>query len=50
MTKTVTTNGTTFRIRYSYKREDGTLWHVLDTNGEPIAFLFGEFGDEFPVT
>lgn len=50
MLKTITTNGTTFRVRYTYKRSDGSFWYVLDTNGETVPFLFGEFGDEFPAT
>lgn len=41
-------NGRQWEIRYSYQREDGTLWHVVDTHGKDGPFL-GDFGDEWPA-
>lgn len=41
--------GKRYRVRYVYKRDDGTLWKVLDTNGETVPTLGGEFGDELQV-
>ena len=46
--KEIKMNGRQWKIRYSYQREDGTLWHVIDTQGENGPFL-GEFGDEWPA-
>lgn len=38
-------DGVSYKIRYTYKRNDGTEWYVLlDAEN-----LMGEFGDEFPV-
>ena len=44
--KTITIEGNTYKIRYTYKRDDGTLWHVLLVDGG----FYGEFGDEWPVS
>lgn len=42
--KTITINGITYKIRYTYTRTDGSAWHVLDVDGG----FGGEFGDEVP--
>jgi hypothetical protein len=42
---TVTINGTSYKVRYTYRRPDGSLWAVLLCDGE----LQGEFGDEWPA-
>jgi hypothetical protein len=47
--KTLTVAGVEYRVRYTYKRDDGSLWFVLDTNGETVPTLKGEFGDEWPA-
>jgi hypothetical protein len=45
-TKTIRIEGITYNVRYTYKRDDGTLWYVLaDAEG-----LYGEYGDEWPVS
>lgn len=44
--KTIRIEGIIYKIRYTYKRDDGTLWYVLS---DTEAF-FGKFGDEFPVS
>lgn len=46
MAKTIRIDGITYKIRYTYKRDDDTLWHVLsDASG-----LQGKYGDEWPAT
>ena len=44
MKRTIKIDGIEYTVRYTYKREDGTLWNVLDTEGG----FYGEFGDEWP--
>lgn len=39
-------DGIKYKIRYTYKREDGTLWHVL----LGATGLYGKHGDEWPVS
>ena len=44
MKRQIRIDGVNYQIRYTYEREDGTLWNVLlDAKG-----LYGEFGDEWP--
>ena len=38
-------DGTTYTIRYAYKREDGTIWLVL----AGAKGLYGDHGDEWPA-
>lgn len=44
--KMIRIDGITYKIRYTYKRDNGTLWHVLlGAEG-----FYGEYGDEWPVS
>ena len=44
MTHTIKIDGIDYRVRYAYKRDDGTTWYVLlDAEG-----FYGEHGDEWP--
>lgn len=45
MTKQIKINGTVYQVRYTYTREDGSVWLVLRCDGG----LQGEFGDEWPA-
>jgi len=47
----ITIQGQTLKVRYTYQREDGTIWHVLDTIDCPNQKGpgHGEFGDEWPA-
>ncbi|MFA6198810.1 MAG: hypothetical protein WC679_00135 [Bacteroidales bacterium] len=42
---TIKIDGVVYKIRYSYRRDDGTLWYVLDVSGG----FSGDFGDEVQV-
>jgi len=44
--QTIRIDGITYKIRYAYKRNDGTIWLVL-ANAEG---LYGKYGDEWPVS
>lgn len=44
--KMIKIDGVNYKIRYTYKREDGTEWFVLMGANN----LYGEFGDEWPVS
>jgi len=44
--KTIRIEGVTYRIRYTYKKDDGTLWYVL----LDAESFYGKFGDEWPVS
>jgi len=42
--------GAEYEVRYTYNREDGTVWYVLkDKAGFPATDLLGDFGDEWPA-
>ena len=44
MKRTIRIDGVDYTVRYTYKKDDGTLWNVLlDAQG-----FYGEFGDEWP--
>ena len=43
MKRTIRIDGVDYDVRYTYKREDGTVWHVLNATN-----LMGKFGDEWP--
>ena len=44
MKRTIRIDGTTYEVRYTYQKEDGTVWNVLlGAEG-----FYGEFGDEWP--
>ena len=42
--KIININGIEYKIRYKYKRDDGSNWIVLDVSGG----FWGQFGDEIP--
>jgi hypothetical protein len=44
--KLIKIDGITYKIRYAYKREDGTIWFVL-ANAEG---LYGKYCDEWPAS
>jgi hypothetical protein len=46
----ITIQGQTLKVRYTYQREDGTVWHVLNTLDCPdqTGPGYGDFGDEWP--
>ena len=44
--KTIRIDGVTYKIRYTYKREDGSLWYVL----LDATCFYGKFGDEWAVS
>lgn len=44
--KTIRIDGVTYKIRYTYQREDGTWWYVL----LDATRFYGEFGDEWAVS
>jgi hypothetical protein len=44
--KQIKLDGITYKVRYAYKRDDGTVWLVLNVDGG----FYGEFGDEVPAS
>jgi len=44
MKRKIRIDGVDYRVRYTYQREDGTIWNVLLN---AVGF-YGEFGDEWP--
>jgi len=45
MKNTIMINGTDYKVRYEFTKEDGSTWIVLDVDGG----FYGEFGDEWPL-
>jgi len=43
--KKITIKGVVYKIRYTYTREDGSIWYVLNVT-DVTAVFEGEYGDE----
>jgi len=41
----ISIRGTIYKVRYTYRKEDGSEWYVTDATGG----LQGKYGDEWPV-
>lgn len=46
MTKQIKIDGSFYTVRYTYTKENGSVWYVLLVDGG----FFGEFGDEVPAS
>ena len=44
----ITINGITCKVRYTYTKDDGTVWHVLNIGDMDHGPGRGDYGDEWP--
>jgi len=47
--KALTINGTVFRVRYTFQKDNGSFWHVLDIGDLDYGPGQGTYGDEIPA-